>query len=224
LRGHGDEQSEAKWSWNIDVYRTQNTHDIIFETTAYNPNLAFYSDAGRTLRRGAEANMRLQVGALDLRLGYAYTQAKFDTALLLSTNSPAADANGDEQVSRGARIPGIPLHRGTAIVEYAVTDRLRVGGSLVIQSNVYRFGDEANLTRPLGGYGIVDLDASFRPLEHVTLFASVNNVFNRRYYTYGSFGPVGDVPWPNIPGGVTDPSTASPGTPLTAYGGVRIAW
>ncbi|MBV8855217.1 MAG: hypothetical protein JOY91_17535, partial [Sinobacteraceae bacterium] len=53
---------------------------------------------------------------------------------------------------------------------------------------------------------------------------SVNNVFNRRYYTYGSFGPVGDVPWPNIPGGVTDPSTASPGTPLTAYGGVRIAW
>ena len=92
-----------------------------------------------------------------------------------------------------------------------------------MQSNVYRFGDEANLTQPLGGYAVVDLNAAYRPYRsHLTLFGVVNNVFDKRYDTYGSFGPVSDVPWPNIPGGVTDPRTASPGTPITVYGGVRL--
>jgi iron complex outermembrane recepter protein len=87
---------------------------------------------------------------------------------------------------------------------------------------VYRFGDEANLTQPVGGYTVVDFNASFRASEHFTLFAVLNNAFDKRYYTYGTFGPVADVPWPNVPGGVTDTRTASPGTPRTIYGGVRL--
>jgi hypothetical protein len=47
-------------------------------------------------------------------------------------------------------------------------------------------------------------------------------VLDKRYYTYGSFGPSYDVPWPNVPGGVSDTRTASPGTPITVYGGVRL--
>jgi outer membrane receptor protein involved in Fe transport len=124
----------------------------------------------------------------------------------------------------GARIPGIPLHRGTLVVDYDVTGRFSVGGSAQVQSNVYRFGDEANLTQPVGGYAFVDLNAAYRAGDRLTLFVIVNNVFDKRYSTYGSFGPVGDAPWPNIPGGVTDPRTASPGTPITAYGGVRLTF
>jgi outer membrane receptor protein involved in Fe transport len=224
VRGRTDPVARATWSWDLDFFHTRTTNDIIYETAPYNPNLAFYTNAGRTLRRGAEASVRFQGGPLELRLGYAYTEARFETPLLLNTNSPAADANGNEQVLPGARIPGVPRHRGTLVIEYELTERLRIGGSVVVQSNVYRFGDEANLTQPLGGYGLVDLDASFRLLEHLTLFASVNNAFDKRYYTYGSFGPIGDVPWPNIRGGVTDPRTASPGTPIAAYGGVRVAF
>jgi hypothetical protein len=37
-----------------------------------------------------------------------------------------------------------------------------------------------------------------------------------------SFGPVGDVLWPNVPGGVSDPRTASPATPASVFGGVRM--
>jgi iron complex outermembrane recepter protein len=103
-----------------------------------------------------------------------------------------------------------------------LTDRWSVGGSLTTQSEAYRFGDEANLTRPVGGYTVVDLDASFRASSRVTLFALVNNTFDKRFDTYGSFGPIGDVPWPNIPGGISDTRTASPGTPMTMYGGVRM--
>jgi iron complex outermembrane recepter protein len=222
MRGHTEATATAQWSWNLDAYHTQDTNDIIYETTVYNPNLAFYTNAGRTLRRGVEANLRYDRPQLHVKLGYAYTDATFQTPLLLNTNSPAADANGNQQVLPGARIPGIPLHRGTLVVDYELTGRLSVGGSAQVQSNVYRFGDEANLTQPVGGYAYLDLNAAFRAGDRLTLFVTVNNVFDKRYYTYGSFGPVGDVPWPNIPGGATDPRTASPGTPITAYGGVRL--
>ena len=224
MRGHTETTAAAQWSWNLDAYHTQDTNDIIYETTVYNPNLAFYTNAGRTLRRGVEATLRYDRPQLHVKLGYAYTDATFQTPLLLNTNSPAADANGNQQVLPGARIPGIPLHRGTLVVDYEVNGRFSVGGSAQVQSNVYRFGDEANLTQPVGGYAFVDLNAAFRAGDRLTLFVTVNNVFDKRYYTYGSFGPVGDVPWPNIPGGVTNPRTASPGTPITAYGGVRLTF
>ena len=70
----------------------------------------------------------------------------------------------------------------------------------------------------------VDLDTSFKVTPRVTLFGVVDNVFDARYQTYGSFGPVGNVPWPNVPGGVSDPRTASPGAPIAGYGGVRVSF
>jgi outer membrane receptor protein involved in Fe transport len=222
LRGHVGDPASRLLSWSADFYHTADSNDIIYETTVYNPNLAFYTNAGRTMRRGAEAGVRFDQRALRMRLGYAFTEATFETPILLNTNSPAADANGNEQVVPGNRIPGIAKHRGTLVVDYSLSDSVTVGGSVIAQSGVYRFGDEANLTPPLGGYTVVGFNASWRPNDGMLLFAAVNNAFNKRYYTYGSFGPVGDVPWPNVPGGVSDPSTASPGMPITVYGGLRV--
>jgi outer membrane receptor protein involved in Fe transport len=225
VRGRTEQGELGRWSWNVNAYHTHNTNDIIYETTLYNPNLAFYTNAGRTLRRGAEANVRFDASRVHVKLGYAYTDATFQTPLLLNSgNSPAANANGQEFVLPGARIPGIPLHRANLVVDFDLNREWSIGASASVQSNVFRFGDEANLTAPLGGYGVVDFNAAFRPTDHFTAFVVVNNAFDKRYYTYGSFGPVGDVPWPNVPGGVTDTRTASPGTPITAFGGVRLAF
>jgi len=225
VRGKFADAIGGQITWNVDAYHTQNTNDIIYESTVDNPNLAFYTNAGKTLRQGIEANLRYDRGRLQLRAGYAFTDATFRTPLdLNSGNNPAADANGQVQVMPGDRIPGIPKHRANLILDYSWTDRWTFGGEAVVQSNAYRFGDESNLTSPVGGYMVVDLNAAYRPIDHVTVFAVVNNVFNRRYDTYGSFGPVGDVPWPNIAGGVTDPRTASPGMPIAVYGGVRVTF
>jgi iron complex outermembrane receptor protein len=224
-RGKFTDAVGGRLNWNIDFYRTQNTNDIILQSTVDNPNLAFYTNAGKTLRRGVEANLRYDWRKLQIKLGYAFTDATFRTALdLNSINNPAADANGQIHVVPGDRIPGIPRHRGNVIVDCSLTDRWTFGGEAVVQSSAYRFGDQANLTSPVGGYSVVDLNAAYRPIDHVTMFAVVQNVFNKRYNTFGAFGPVGDVPWPNIPGGVTDPRTGSPGTPITAYGGVRVTF
>jgi len=222
IRKHRQGPGDERITWSVALYHTLNTDDIIYETTVYNPNLAYYTNAGRTLRQGAEANLRFETQRLHVTLGYAYTDATFRTPLLLNTSSPAANADGEEQVLPGDRIPGIPRHRVNFLLDCNLTDRWSVGGSAVTQSDAYRFGDEANLTQPVSGYTLVDLDAAFHAGRHLTLFTVLNNVLNRRYNTYGSFGPVGDVPWPNVLGGVSDPRTADPGTPRTIYGGVRV--
>ena len=223
LRGGPDHFLGGRLTWNVDYYHTADTNDIIFQTSPLNPNLAFYSNAGRTLRQGIEASLRYQGRRLQVGVGYAYTDATFRTPLLLNSGSnPAADENGNIQVEPGNHIPGIPAHRIDLTVDYELTHAWTIGASVIAQSRVWRFGDEANQTKPVGGYAVLNLNTSFRLTRRITLFALVNNAFNTRYDTYGSFGPVGDVPWPNVPGGVTDPRTASPGTPITGYGGVRI--
>jgi outer membrane receptor protein involved in Fe transport len=225
LRGKLPDYLGGRLSWNADYYHTNDQDDLIFETTTYNPNLAYYTNAGRTLRQGVEAGVHYDTPKLHLVLGYAYTDATFQSPLLLGSGSnPQSDANGNEQVQPGDRIPGIPAHRGTVVAEYKITDRWTVGGNAVLESDQYRFGDEANLTKPVGGYVIVNLDTSYKITDHITLFGLVNNVTNRTYDTYGSFGPVGDRPWPTVPGGVTDPRTASPGEPLAGYGGVKVTF
>jgi outer membrane receptor protein involved in Fe transport len=215
----------GKLGWNADFYHTKDHDDLIYETTTYNPNLAYYTNAGATLRQGVEANLRYDTARLHASLGYAFTDATFQSPLLLGSGSnPEADANGNEHVVPGDRIPGIPQHRGTAVLQYNITDRWIVGGNTVLQSAQYRFGDEANLTKPVGGYVTVNLNTSYRITHYITVFGILNNALNQRYDTYGTFGPIADVPWPNVPGGVTDPRTAVPGSPLTGYGGVRVTF
>ncbi len=213
------------WTWSADVYHTVNNNDLVFETTLYNPNLAYYVNAGKTLREGLELNLRYDSPKLHGILGYAYTDATFLTPLLLGSDSnPLADANGNIQVEPGNRIPGIPLNRITGQVDYNVTDKWVVGGSASWQSSFYRYGDEANLTPQLPGYFLANLHTSYQATDKIKFFALVDNVFNTRYYTYGSFGPVSAVPWPQVPGGVTNTATAVPGRPFSALAGVTITF
>jgi iron complex outermembrane receptor protein len=222
-RGNVANFGAGKLTWNADYFHTKDHDDLIYETTTYNPNLAYFTNAGASLRQGVEANLRYDTAKLHASLGYAYTDATFQTGLLLGSGSnPQSNANGEELVVKGDRLPGIPRHRGTAVLDYDMTDDWTIGGNAVLQSSQYRFGDEANLTKPIGGYVIVNFNTSYKITKNISVFGIVNNAFDAHYDTYGSFGPIGDVPWPNVPGGVTDPRTASPGTPITGYGGVKV--
>lgn len=224
-RGRSGSTVEGQIGWSLNFYHTGNSNDIIYESTVNNPNLAFYTNAGRTRRQGWEASLRYEHRSLRIKAGLAYTDATFRTPLDLNSGSnPAADANGQIQVAPGDRIPGIAKLRGNLLVDWSVTERWTVGAEAVAQGNAYRFGDEANLTPPVGGYLVTDVNAAYAPADHWMVFAVVDNVLNRRYDTYGTFGPVADVPWPTVPGGVTDPRTASPGMPRAAYAGVRFTF
>jgi iron complex outermembrane receptor protein len=227
LRGNVAEIKGGKLTWDVDYYHTTDQDDLIFETTAYNPNLAYYTNVGRTLRQGAEATLHFDTRHLHAVVGYALTDATFQSPLLLGSDSnPSSDANGNEHVAPGDHIPGIPMHRGNIVLDYKITDRWSLGLSSTLTSSQYRFGDEANLTKPVGGVILLNLNTSYRITDAITVFALANNVTDQHYATYGSFGPVGAVPWPAslYPGGVTDPRTESAGAPVEGYGGLRVTF
>ena len=225
LRGRLPDLAGGRFTWNADYYHTKNHDDLIYQSALGNQNLAYYSNDGATLRQGLEANVHYDTARLHLVAGYAYTDATFQSALTLSSASnPFTDALGNEHVAPGNRIPGIPVHRGTVVVEYKLTDRWSVGGNAVLTSDQERFGDEANLGKPVGGYVVLGFDTSYRISDHITVFGLIQNLTDRRYDTYGTYGPVDAVPFPNVPGGVTDPRTASPGAPIAGYGGVKLSF
>ena len=225
LRGRLADLYGGRFSWSADYYHTKNHDDLIYQSALGNQNLAYYSNDGATLRQGAEANLRFDTSRLHAVLGYAYTDATFQSYLTLSSASnPFTDALGNEHVVPGDGVPGIPRHRGTAVLEYKVTDRWTVGGNAVLASDQERFGDEANLGKPVGGYVVLNFDTSYRVTKNVTLFGIIQNLTDRRYDTYGTYGPVDEVPFPNVPGGVSDPRVASPGEPIAGYGGVKVTF
>ena len=225
LRGRLANLDHGRLGWSVDYFHTRDENDLIFESALDNPNLAFYTNAGRTLRQGLEAAVQYDTARLHAALGYTYTDATFRSPLLLGSGAnPAADADGNIQVVPGDRIPGIPAHRGTVVLEYKLTDRWSIGGSSILAGSQYRFGDESNLNKQVGGYVLINLDTSIRVTDRITLFGIINNLTNRRYDTYGTFGPVDEVPFPNVPGGVDDPRTADPGQPISGYGGIKVTF
>jgi outer membrane receptor protein involved in Fe transport len=222
LRGKIADLAGGTLTWNADYYHTENTNDIIF-VVSQSTGLGYFTNAGDTLRQGVEANLRWQTGRLRASLGYAYTDATYQSPLLLESDlNPGADADGIEHIVKGDRIPGVPAHRGTLVIDYAVNDRLTVGTSTIAQSGQYLFGDEANTQAKLGGFVTTNFNASYKVTDNVTVFALLNNAFDAKYYTFGTFGPVGDAPWNDIPGGVTNPRDAVPAAPISVYGGVRV--
>jgi outer membrane receptor protein involved in Fe transport len=215
----------GKLGWNADYFHTKDHDDLIYETVNTLLGYAYYTNAGQTLRQGVEANVHYDTAALHAVLGYAFTDATFQSPLLLGSDAnPGSDANGNIHVVPGDRIPNIPRHRGTVLVDYKLTDRWTVGGNVILQSAQYRVGDEANLAKPVGGYVLVNLHSSYRITDAVTVFGVLNNAFDQRYATYGSFADFSSLPFPLVPGGVTDTRTASPGMPIAAYGGVKVAF
>ena len=67
----------GRLGWNADYFHTRNADDLIYQSTVQNPNLAYYSNDGVTLRQGVEADIRYDTEKLHASIGYAYTDATF---------------------------------------------------------------------------------------------------------------------------------------------------
>jgi outer membrane receptor protein involved in Fe transport len=213
----------ATLSSDIAFYRTTLSNDILAVGSGL-PGLQFFQNVGGTLRQGVDLNWRLTWDRLTAWLGYSFIDAQFQTAFIeTSENNPGADANGDIHVKPGDRIPGIPQHIVKFGADYKVTDRWIVGGAARYATGQFLVGDEANLTAPTPDYFVLNLHTSYQALPNLQLFAEIDNAFNARYYTYGTFGPTAAVPIAQAPG-ATNPREYSPAAPIGALVGVRATF
>lgn len=222
LRGRLNAGTGGRIEWNAGLFRTDLSDDIL-NVPSNIISSGFFENVGNTRRQGLEAGLGYRDDKWRVNASYSYIDALFESPITLSSpNNPAADANGNIQVSPGNRLPGIPKNRLKLDTDYRVTDKWSVGGNLIFETSQFYFGDSSNQTPPLPGYFIVNLRSSYQVTDNVEVFGLIENLFDRKYATYGIYGEVtaaGSLPGVPNP---SDPRFNSVGAPLAAFGGVRV--
>ncbi|MBV9345539.1 MAG: TonB-dependent receptor [Gammaproteobacteria bacterium] len=208
---------EGRVHWFATLFRTQSSDDILLIATALN-GFGYFANAGSTRRQGLELGLTWQRAPWRATFGYARVEATFRHGLTLPSNSPAADAQGNIFVPAGARLPLSPRDRVTTDLEYESARGLSLGMDLRYTGSQFLAGDQSNQEPPLPSYTLVDLHLAWALRASLQLFAGVDNLFDRTYYTYGNFTPLAALP-PGL--GLSNPRTLSPGTPRVYYFGVR---
>jgi iron complex outermembrane recepter protein len=223
LRGTVAIGDANRLSYDLALYRSNLDDDIAF-VNSVTLNRAFFTNIGQTRRQGVDASVEYKAPRWSAYLTYTYTKATYQSGFVEAAGSnPAADANGNITISPGDQLPGVPVNQGKLGVTYHVTDQWTVGGVLIAQSGQYLFGDEANLTPQLPGFVTLNLSTSYQLTPHVQFFASVENVTDAKYYTYGTFSPTSSVFLAQAPN-ATNPRAYSPAAPIGGFGGVRITF
>jgi len=219
LRGAFDSAAlDGHIVWDLSIYRTEVARDILLLATDVN-GFGFFQNAGTTRHQGLDASVGYQAEAWRVNLAYSYVDATFRNALTLSSNSPAADANGLIYVHPGDELPLTPHSRLTLGVDYAPSPTWTVGGDLRYQSSQYLAGDQSNQEPQLPGFTTIDLHGAYRLTGNFELFGEIENLLDKRYYTYGTFTELDGLP-PNF--NLSNPRTYSPSPGREFFGGVRV--
>jgi outer membrane receptor protein involved in Fe transport len=223
LRGSFGLGGEGRLSYNLGLFRSNLDDDIVF-VNSVTLNRAFFTNIGQTRRQGVDAGIQYKTPRWSAYLAYTYTDATFQSSFVEAAGSnPAGDANGNLTISSGNRLPGIPAHQAKLGVTVHVTDQWTVGAVVLAQTGQYLFGDEANVTPQLPGFVTLNLSTSYQLTPHIQFFASVENVTDAKYYSYGTFSPTTAVFLAQAPN-ATNPRAYSPAAPVGAFGGVRMTF
>ena len=177
-----------------------------------------------TRRQGIEAQVTLTSKALQLYASYALVDARFLDTLQVGSHSPFADANGNVQILPGNRIPAIPRNRIKAGIDYSVTDAFKVGGDALFVGSQYFVGDDNNLAPKLPSYAVFNVHASYQVDKNIQLYGRVDNLFDNRYATYGTFFDTNAIPNLATGGAFTDARSLSPARPRAFYAGLKATF
>ena len=209
-------------SVSVSAYRALLSDDIQFVASSAAVNSGFFQNTGETLRQGFDVAVAHKKGPLSLAAAYSYVRAEFRTPFRMrSPNNSASDAAGEIEVERGDRLPGIPRSQLKLFAEWTTTPRASLGLGWTWFDRQYLRGDENNqdVHGPLPSYGVAQAFARYRPARDWQLSLKVDNLFDRRYSSFGVLG----ANFFTGPGNTYDAAGAAP-EPFVAPGAPRSVW
>ena len=223
LRGRVAAGSRWRVDWSLALYHTAIGDDILFVASPDLIGTGYFRNAGDTRRVGLDAEIDGQVDRLGWYASYGLVDATFQSPLELPGDpevNDAATAGGFVRVAPGDRLPGIPRHSFKAGLRYALSTAWDVRLETVAASGRVFVGDEGGDQALLPGYGVANLRSAYRAGAHVELFARIDNLFDRRYATFGALAEL-EVFLSEVPD-ASDPRFVGPGAPRSGFAGVRL--
>jgi outer membrane receptor protein involved in Fe transport len=196
-------------AWSLGLFRSENKDDLLFVSDNATGS-GYFRNFGKTRRQGLELGLSAKP-VRDLTLGANLTQldATFQSpervnAASNSSNSSALagfpGVDGSIAVRPGDRIPLVP-RRLLKLYADADLGKLSLGADVVAVGRSLARGNENGLHQPDGrfylgqgysaGYGVLNLNAAYRPTQGLKVFAQVNNLFDRKYSTAAQLGATG---------------------------------
>jgi outer membrane receptor protein involved in Fe transport len=211
------------------AFNTVSDDDIQFVSAGGgSSNLGYFRNVGRTRRRGAEIELDAEYNRLQLSMSYTAVAANFLTPFVVSSPNNASarpiscDTCTDITVQRGDRIPGVP--QALFKLRTVYTDH-RFGAALTLHAQDAQMarGNENNGDHRgrVAGFATVNLDSHWQVAPHWRVGLRINNLFDRRYASFGVLGR-------NVftaPGNTFDASGATWRTePFLSIGAPRGYW
>jgi iron complex outermembrane recepter protein len=175
---------------DVDGFWTDVFNDIVFASP--NRIATYYLNAPKTRRAGVEVSG--QVGLPEgfyAGASYSYLAATFQSSVLIASSDVSP-----EPTKPGDIFPTSPLHRGR--IAFGL-DRLIgpvvFGGEFAMRGyqGQYLRGDESNQRPELPGYTVAELRTHV-DWNRFGVELSIENLFNRMYYTFGIEAPNALIP------------------------------
>lgn len=189
---------EANYTTRIDnidlmlnVFHSRSKDDIIFQQAGSVASRGYFINVDETQRQGVEFSVGSTWEKLTYRLNYNYLNATYESTF--TSFSPFNPQGPDRVVTPGDKIPGQPEHLVKLYADYTLTDKARLGAEVISASSQYFRGDEANENEKIDGYVIANIYASYRFNDTFTASLRVNNVFDKDYETFGTYGEADEV-------------------------------
>jgi outer membrane receptor protein involved in Fe transport len=192
--------------WNIGVFSARNDEDILFVADDQ-AGFGYFRNFGETRRQGGELGVRSRLGRFTLGANYSFLDATYRSEELVngegnsSNDGEAPGFEGNIAIEPGDRIPLTPRHIFKSFVQWDVTSSFSVDADMITIAGSYSRGNENNLHEPddlyylgpgeTGGYTVVNLGAEFNPIPSVKIFAQINNVLDRQYFTASQIAGTG---------------------------------
>ena len=119
-----------------------------------------------------------------------------------------------------------PATGSSSVSITSVTDAFKVGGDALFVGSQYFVGDESNQAARLPVLcGFQSAYARIRSTRTFQIYGRVDNIFDNRYATYGTFFDTTDVPnFANGGAPFTDARSVSPARPRAFYAGLKATF
>lgn len=216
---------EASLLYNTDsvsaiatIFSTRTIDDIIFQQAGSVSSEGYFVNIDKVQRQGVELAYSVAFDEVTVGASYNYLKATFESPFV--SFSPVNPLGANRQVNPGDVIPGQPQHQFKLHADWQINQDLSVGTEFLYASDSYYRGDEANENKKIPSYSIINVYFAYQISPQLSLSAKVDNLFDREYETFGTYGEADEVLEDFYPD-VDEPYFVGPARPRSVSVGVN---